>query len=69
MHVAEAAVSSLWLKYPPPTFEATERLFVWFSDNRRIEVLVLLVVLFIFGLIVGVSRRQRAYDSGQVPKG
>ena len=70
MHIAEAAVSSLWLKYPPPTFEATERLFVWFSNNRRIEVLVLLVVLFIFGLIViGVSRRQRAYDSGQVPKG
>jgi hypothetical protein len=45
---------------PPPIFEARERLFVWFSNNRWIEVFVLLVVLFIFGLIVvGVSRRQR----------
>ena len=57
-----------WKGRPP--FDATERLFVWFSDNSRIEVVVLLVVLFIFGLIVvRVSRRRcLAYDGGEAPK-
>jgi hypothetical protein len=34
------------------------RLFVWFSDDRWLAVIVLLVVLFVFSLIifVGVSR-------------
>jgi hypothetical protein len=37
-----------------------ERLFVWFSDNRRVEVVRFVVALFVFGIIiVGVSRGLR----------
>ena len=35
------------------------RLIVWFSDDRRLAVLVLVVIVFLVGLIIGISRRHR----------
>jgi hypothetical protein len=47
-----------------------ERLFVWFSDNRRVEIVRFMVALFVFGIIiiVGVSRGLRVtYDGDETP--
>jgi len=49
---------------------SVKRLFVWFSDNRRVEVVRFVVALFVFRIIiiVGVSRGLRVtYDGDETP--
>jgi hypothetical protein len=44
-----------------------KRLFLWFSDDRRVEVVIrLVIVLFVFGIVIvaGVSRRHRVTSHG-----
>jgi hypothetical protein len=50
--------SAMW---PIPRFDVEDRLFVSFSDDRWLYILVPIVVLFVFGfiIVVRVSRRHR----------
>ena len=60
-HHSNSGPQPLRNKTPKRLSDGGEGLFVWFSDDRRLFILIPIVVLFVFGIIivVGISRRHR----------